>query len=83
MDPHFGEGALRLEGNRLQKSLRPEIFSTPLLPLAWEESMGSFRASLPTRSLRSFPPRTHRFGGQVRGRGCGQEVPKSRVLSKE
>lgn len=65
--PHFGEGALRLEGSRLQKSLRPEIFSTPLLPLAWEESMrgvsGQFAHAQP-----SVLPTPH---SQVRGTGSG------------
>lgn len=68
--PHFGEGALRLEGSRLQKSLRPEIFSTPLLPLAWEESMGGVSGQF-AHAQPSVLPTPH---SQVGGTGSRPRV---------
>lgn len=83
--PHFGEGAVRLAGSALRKSLLPEVFSTPPFPSSpGREREGSFGPVCP-RNFSLFPSRTPRLGvggGQVRGRECGQEVPKSSVLSK-
>lgn len=63
--PHFGEGALRLEWSRLQKSPRPEIFSTPLLPLAREQSVGGVSGQFAHAQPSVLP--TSR--SQVRGTG--------------
>lgn len=70
--PHFGEGAVRLAGSALRKSLLPEVFSTPPFPSSpGREREGSFGPVCP-RNFSLFPSRTPRLG--VGGAGSRPRV---------